>query len=63
METQPQIEDCIFSVVGQHQEDPGLLLLRGEDGRFYQLDPEVGVPTAVELSPLWVLDLGLDLAN
>jgi hypothetical protein len=49
-------EDCVFSVVGQHREDPSLLLLRGEDGRFYQLDPADGVPTAVEFAEQWKLD-------
>lgn len=29
---------CVFSVVGDHPDDPNLILLRGEDGLLYQLD-------------------------
>ena len=58
-----QIEDCVFSVVGHHAEDPGLLLLRGEDGRYYEINLDDGVPNVVELSANWLLDLDLDLAS
>jgi len=49
-------DECVFAVVGEHREDPDLLLLRGDDDRFYQLDPLEGLPTPVDLADCWRLD-------
>ena len=49
-------DECVFAVVGEHREDPDLLLLRGDDDRFYQLDPAEGLPTPVDLADCWRLD-------
>jgi hypothetical protein len=43
-------------VVGEHREDPNLILLRGEDGRLYQLDPRAGLPIPIESADRWRLD-------
>jgi hypothetical protein len=51
------VDDCVFAVVGEHREDPDLLLLLGTDDRFYQLDLTDGHPTPVELADCWQLDL------
>ena len=34
----------IFAVVGQHERDPDRLLLLGDDGNHYQLDPARDAP-------------------
>lgn len=31
-------QQCIFSVVGDHPDDPNMILLRGDDDLLYQLD-------------------------
>jgi hypothetical protein len=48
------LEPTVFAVVGEHRTDPDRLLLLGDDGRFYTY--ETGVPTAVELTPDWIVD-------
>jgi hypothetical protein len=52
-------DECIFSVVGQHREDPDRLLLFGDDGHYYQLDPFEGTPTPVEPTDAWLIDFEL----
>jgi hypothetical protein len=49
-------DECVFAVVGEHREDPDLLLLRGTDDRFYQLDPLDGLPIPVDFADCWRLD-------
>lgn len=49
-------DECVFAVVGEHREDPDLLLLRGDDDCFYQLDPAEGRPKPVDLADCWRLD-------
>lgn len=34
---------CVFSVVGDHPDDPNLILLKGEDNQLYQLDLRDGL--------------------
>jgi hypothetical protein len=53
------IVECVFSVVGQHREDPDRLLLFGDDGCYYQLDPLEGVPVPVESTEDWVVEFRL----
>ena len=45
----------VFAVVGQHRAEPGRLLLRGDDGRYYAYAAN-GHLSAVEPSNAWVLD-------
>ncbi len=45
----------VFAVVGEHRDDPGRLLLRGEDGRFYAYG-RGGRLHAVAPDGAWVLD-------
>ena len=49
-------DDCVYSVVGQHRDDPAVLLRLGEDGRHYRLDPAAGDPEPVDPGGEWVLD-------
>ena len=45
----------VFAVVGAHRAEPGLLLLLGDDGRYYAYAAD-GQPTAVEPAGAWRLD-------
>ena len=46
----------IFSVVGQHRDDPDRLLLLGEDGRHYQYDLPRDATTPVDPTDGWLVD-------
>ena len=54
----PTVE-CVFSVVGQHRDDADRLLLYGDDGRYYQLDPIDGTPVLVDEIEEWVVEFRL----
>jgi hypothetical protein len=45
----------VYTVVGQHRMDRGLLLLRGEDHQYYAY-ARSGRLSRVELNPAWILD-------
>lgn len=47
---------CVFSVVGQHRDDPSRILLMGDDGRFYQFDSLETEPIPVEPDGEWVIE-------
>jgi hypothetical protein len=47
---------CVFSVVGQHRDDPSRMLLFGDDGCFYQLDPLDADPVPVEPDGDWIIE-------
>jgi hypothetical protein len=55
----------VYTVVGQHRTVPGLLLLLGDDNRYYARTPS-GRPAPVEPTAAWALDgdreSGLDAA-
>ncbi len=46
----------VFAVVGQHRDDPCLLLLRGTDGLHYAQPLPDGEPVPVEPDEAWVVD-------
>ena len=45
----------VYAVVGQHRTVPGLLLLRGDDDRYYAY--AAGRPSPVEPTAAWALDV------
>ena len=47
----------VFAVVGEHRDEPGRLLLLGDDGHFYAYGTEEGRPTQIEPSADWEIDL------
>ena len=49
-------DECVFAVVGEHRDDPDVLLVRGDDDRLYRLDLTEGQPTPVDLADCWQLD-------
>jgi hypothetical protein len=51
--------ECVFSVVGQHRDDADRLLLYGDDGRYYQLDPFDGTPVPVDAIEDWIVEFRL----
>lgn len=51
--------ECVFSVVGRHRDDPGRLLLCGDDGRYYQLDPIDCAPEPIESIDDWIVEFRL----
>jgi hypothetical protein len=46
----------VFAVVGHHERDPDRLLLLGDDGNQYQLDPARDVPVPAAADDAWVVD-------
>lgn len=46
----------VFAVVGQHEEDPDLLLLLGDDGRHYQYDVTSETTAPTEPAAGWIVD-------
>jgi hypothetical protein len=50
----------VFAVVGEHREEPTLLLLIGDDGRYYAYATDVPVPTEVEPTDEWSIDAAAD---
>lgn len=46
----------IFSVIGQHREQPSWLLLVGADGHYYAYGTEDAEPREVEPGDQWVID-------
>ena len=51
----------VFAVVGAHHDDPGRLLLLGEDGRHYAYAAPDAEPAPVEPAPdEWALDPDAD---
>ncbi len=44
----PPVDVCEFQVIGELKGDPGHLLLRGEDTRWYDYDIEAGTVTPIE---------------
>jgi hypothetical protein len=45
-----------YDVVGEHRSDPSRILMRGTDGRYYELRLGDGEVTTVELGNDWVSD-------
>ena len=45
----------VYTVVGQHRMDRGLLLLRGDDYQYYAY-ARSGRLSRIELTPAWILD-------
>lgn len=50
-ESEQADQQCVFSVVGDHPDDPNVLLLRGDDDLLYQLDPHDGLIRVAECKP------------
>jgi hypothetical protein len=50
-------QQYVFSVVGDHPDDPNVILLRGEDKLLYQLDLRDGLLRPAEFADLRLLDL------
>jgi len=49
----------VFAVVGEHRQQPGRLLLLGDDGRFYACAPSSPMqPIEVQPSDDWSVDPG-----
>ena len=46
----------VFAVVGHHERDPDRLLLLGDDGNPYQLDPARGAPVPAAADDGWIVD-------
>jgi hypothetical protein len=46
----------VFSVIGQHRDEPDRLLLWGDDGRFYAWTTDLPEPIEIEPSPDWTID-------
>lgn len=46
----------IFAVVGEHRDEPGRLLLMGDDGHYYAYDNDDRQPVEVEPSDDWEID-------
>lgn len=46
----------VFSVIGAYPNDPDRLILLGDDGQHYELEPMQGTPTPVEPSEEWLID-------
>ena len=46
----------VFAVIGEHRDEPGRLLLRGDDGHFYAYATDDGRPSAVEPTDEWEFD-------
>jgi hypothetical protein len=42
-----------LAVVGEHKDDPELLLLRDAEGRYYAYDPPAGDPEPVDPGDEW----------
>jgi hypothetical protein len=45
-----------YHVVGEHRSDPSRILMRGTDGRYYELRLGDGEVTTVELGNDWISD-------
>jgi hypothetical protein len=46
----------VFNVIGQHREEPSLLLLIGDDGHYYAYATVDAEPREVEPGDQWVMD-------
>lgn len=46
----------VFAAVGQHRDDPDLLLLLGSDGRHYAQALPDAAPVPVEVDDRWEVD-------
>lgn len=47
----------VFAVVGEHRQEPGRLLLLGDDGHYYAYATVSGQPTEVEPTDEWEIDV------
>jgi hypothetical protein len=48
----------VFSVIGEHRNEPERLLLLGDDGHYYAFSAGLAQPTEVKPSGEWTIDTG-----
>ena len=53
----PVDETIDFQVIGERKDDPGHLLMLGDDGHWYDYDIALGSIVLVDPSELWAVDI------